>query len=88
MTRSFLNLFFRGSQDNYRHWSATLILCLSAATILPVWAALLVGVGMMGAVETCQYLWCSGWNWTDVLYNIYGGATFLVISGLQHLVHL
>ena len=88
MTQRFLDIFFRGRWHHYGHWSACLILCLTAATVLPWWAAGITGFTLMALWEAVQWQVDSGWNWRDILYNASGLATFLVIQGAASLIRL
>ena len=88
MTQKFLDTFFQGKWHNYGHWSACLIMCLAAGMVLPWWAAGFIGFGTMAVWEAIQWRIDSGWTWSDVLYNGFGVAAYLVINIVSHYIHI
>lgn len=86
MTQKFLDLFFKGRWHNYGHWSISLVICLASDLFIVWWVSALLSISVGLLWEAVQWRWDSGWNWTDITYNVAGVSTFLVLKQAQFLL--
>jgi hypothetical protein len=83
-TRQFYDTFFQGNKENeYGHFSFTILLCSALTLITVPWLAGIIGWGMMFALELTPR---NQFSWKDVLYNTYGTIAFLTFHLIKELL--